>query len=230
MTGPTGEAAKILRKFGIPINQVELAEIGMGEAMNRVNQMIAKRPELLAKAFPNIRASKAINALTTKQMVKQRAIIARINQDTIDGTGFNKAYVDQLKGFNQEMARAKGRTTVFAAELGEVLAPAVRGVGGLFEDFATFIRINREEGLNIDKHTSAIGNLLGFITGQKTAEEANLSKLENFLPSFGDNARNNTTKAEVDVNLRGAPGTVDTVSQRTEGKSMKVGVNAEEVL
>ncbi len=232
MTGPTGEAAKILAHFEIPINQVELAEIGMGEAMIRVNQLIAERPELLAKAFPNIRASKAINALTTKQMEKQAGIVQQINSDTKTGEGFSKSYTNQLKGFNQEMARSKGQATVFAAELGFVLAPAVRGIGSTFRDFATFIKINPE----IGEFFQGLGDLASFAAGNATAKEAgvsrdSLSRLSGFGGGTGAAAWHGIrSKSTLDVNIKGQQGTAESVALRTEGSGMKVGVNAEEVL
>lgn len=126
---PSKDAEKILRALGVPVGATQIRAAGLGQTLAKLAVVGERFPDLLSQAIPNIRAFTAAASLGEKELANIDNTMNLINRDIADGTGLNKAYADQLKAFNQEMARTFGAVKILAAEIGGALAPAFRVLG-----------------------------------------------------------------------------------------------------
>lgn len=124
MTTSTGDAAKILAHFGVPINKTQMRTLGLAEALKRLNKLNKDFPDLLAKAIPEIRAMAAVTSLSDERLSAMADTVSRIGQDMKEGTGLTSAFNMQMKTLSRNTLESKGVLSLAAAELGRVVAPA----------------------------------------------------------------------------------------------------------
>jgi len=164
---PTGDAAKVIKKFGIPIGASALQNADFTEVLLKLAKAAKKNPDALALMIPNIRALTAISAIGTKEVGNLRNIIASINKDYKEGTGLTEAYAKNVKTLTQIFKAVVGSVKDLSAEFGKELFPILKPIGlqmiKLIRAFADLSPNTKKLILLITGLVGAFAGLLGAI-------------------------------------------------------------------
>ncbi len=129
---PGAQAAKIFKALNIPVGATAIQQAGLGKTLLRVSQVAEKYPDVLAQIIPNVRALTGVSALNEDALKNIQRIMKQINIDTATGTGLTEAYTLKMKRFGTQVDKLFGLLKLFAIQLSEDLAPALRVMVNLF--------------------------------------------------------------------------------------------------
>jgi len=121
LTAATGDSAKMLQKFNIPVTVAELKTVGWIETLKRLNIMNEENVNNLKIAIPALEGYRSAAALMGKSIGEVTDNIASMNQDQLD-----TAFLMQMETFNKAAAILKGNIVVLAVTIGEQLAPGFK--------------------------------------------------------------------------------------------------------
>jgi TP901 family phage tail tape measure protein len=159
---PTGDAAKVIRKFGIPVGASALQNADFTEVLLKLAKAAKENPDALAAMIPNIRALTAISALGEKEVGNLRKIIASINKDIKEGTGLTEAYTKNVKTLSQIFKAIIGSAKDMTAQFGKELFPILKPIG---LQIIKLIRAFADLSPNVKKLILLIVGLAGAFSG-----------------------------------------------------------------
>ncbi len=140
---PGTEAAKVLKKFGIPMGASQIKAAGFTETIEKLNEVIVKNPDALAKMIPSLEGQNAILSLTGEGLQDYKNILNNVTNDVGKNSSLQKAYNMQMETMPNIIAKAKAELTNLTVQLGQKLAPVIKKiipvVMGMSKKIMTFI-------------------------------------------------------------------------------------------
>ncbi len=214
---PTDTAAKIFRKYNIPIGASALQSSNFTDVLQKLAIVAEKSPDSLAEMIPNIRALTAISALGATEVGNLKNIIKSMDEDALT-PAFNR----KLSDFNTQWKQTLGLITVVAKRFGDMLLPI------------------------LTKVLMIINKLLDAFTKLKKADIAKGAKLGGiFAPAIGivkdalgikdkgdqllDNTAIDKGTFDANININAPKGTVSNVKTKEKKASgFNLGLNMQE--
>jgi len=120
---PTAEASKILKQYGVPVGAMEIKQAGLTKTLAAFNDMMAKNPDVVAKAMPNIRGLTGIMALSGSSFEDFQVILDQVNNDLGDGSSLMQAYGIKAGTASAQMDKAKASLNASIIALKDKLLP-----------------------------------------------------------------------------------------------------------
>jgi len=125
---PATESREAMEKWNIPMGLSEVRATGFTETLRRLNEVVKKSPDDLAKIIPSIEGQNAVLALTNKGFESYQKILNDVMKDVGANSSLQKAFAMQMETLPNLMAKAKGELTSMAISIGERLAPVIKAV------------------------------------------------------------------------------------------------------
>ena len=125
---PTKETAKLLKGWGVPVGQSELAAAGLSKTLKALNNAMEIGGDKFSEAIPNLRAFIGAATLSDDKLKILDDTVIKMGNDIKNGTGLQEGYNRMLATASQELKQLKGKFTIILAQLGTELFPIIKKV------------------------------------------------------------------------------------------------------
>jgi len=133
---PSAAAAKVLKKYGVPVGSAEIKAKGLTYTLGKLNEMIEQNPDAVSKAIPSVEGLTAVISLSGKGLEDYQEILKNVNEDYGENSSLTKAFAKQQETAAQAIARAKGSLIALTLSLREQLSPVIKAVMSQVSEFS----------------------------------------------------------------------------------------------